>query len=280
MVANNQGISHLARRAGAQPLCRNRKAHMSVAIDRFRADPGTMRVCTRCAAALAKLDELDSKCAIAALERPGGCGAARIQAGTISHGTLRSEDLIEAFASELACLAPSEFEGARQLLAEAQRYLDGCPVSEDEASELVNDLMDALNEFAPEGMYFGAHEGDGADFGFWHVDGEEDDREMDESIHQLERPGGCGAFRRTGEFEHYPGCRGDVANCSACALTDERQDAPNYAAWPLVYLEHGRVIPAKWRVTFERELASENVAYAANIRAAIARYGIRWSDEG
>ena len=34
-------------------------------------------------------------------------------------------------------------------------------------SEIVNDLMDALNEYAPDGYYFGAIEGDGSDFGFW-----------------------------------------------------------------------------------------------------------------
>lgn len=34
----------------------------------------------------------------------------------------------------------------------------------------------------------------------------------------------------TSEFSHYAGCNGrDPDNCSACALTDTRQDAPNYS---------------------------------------------------
>ena len=35
------------------------------------------------------------------------------------------------------------------------------------ASELIDELADALQAYAPAGAYFGSHEGDGADFGFW-----------------------------------------------------------------------------------------------------------------
>lgn len=35
------------------------------------------------------------------------------------------------------------------------------------APTLMDALVDALEEFAPEGTYFGSHEGDGACFGFW-----------------------------------------------------------------------------------------------------------------
>jgi len=33
--------------------------------------------------------------------------------------------------------------------------------------------MDALNEYAPDGYYFGAIEGDGSDFGFWAIEDED-----------------------------------------------------------------------------------------------------------
>jgi hypothetical protein len=84
----------------------------------------------------------------------------------------------------------------------------------------------------------------------------------------------------TNEFRHYPGCRGrDIDNCGACALTNLNQDAPNYAAWPLAYMENRRAIPAKWRSAFKAEMVREdNPAYAANVRATMQRLGVRFTD--
>ena len=83
--------------------------------------------------------------------------------GSISSGTLRTEDLLSAFASELRYLANGH-PGNLTLADEADAVED---FDSDEAVELVNDLIDILNEYAPPYCYFGAHEGDGADFGFW-----------------------------------------------------------------------------------------------------------------
>lgn len=82
------------------------------------------------------------------------------------------------------------------------------------------------------------------------------------------------------EFSHYPGCNGrDLDNCSACALTDTRQPAPNYSAWPLAYMEAGRAIPAKWRDAFKAELArTDNLPYVANLKATMERLGVSFSD--
>ena len=83
--------------------------------------------------------------------------------GTISHGTLRNEDLLESFTSELAWLGDEDPQNEIPLLKEA---IAADPESE-EASEIINELADALNDLAPPYCYFGSSEGDGSDFGFW-----------------------------------------------------------------------------------------------------------------
>lgn len=84
----------------------------------------------------------------------------------------------------------------------------------------------------------------------------------------------------TNEFKHYDGCKhNDPDNCSACALTDTRQERPNYAAWPLAYLENRRAIPTKWRDAFHQELArTDNLPYVANLHEKVAKHGVRFSD--
>lgn len=116
--------------------------------------------------------------------------------GSVSSGTMRPEDLIPAFlavADEICnnlelpgptTEPPEETEWRKQqhsriddLLAgieqrwEAKGYYDS-----EEAMWDLESLFDLLDEFAPEGHYFGAHPGDGADYGFWeceYVDNDE-----------------------------------------------------------------------------------------------------------
>jgi len=97
--------------------------------------------------------------------------------GTVSHGTMRLEDLIPAFLDELRRLAGKEAMEAwpyathvrecEDVLALLEESED--PSTEDyEAANLcVEWLFETLGEYAPPFCYFGAHEGDGADYGFW-----------------------------------------------------------------------------------------------------------------
>lgn len=91
--------------------------------------------------------------------------------GTISHATLRTEDLLTAFADELeyqvqrnAELPLKHRQAQIGLVNDAREVTD---FDSEDASELIHELEAALNEYAAPYCYFGAHEGDGSDFGYW-----------------------------------------------------------------------------------------------------------------
>jgi len=108
---------------------------------------------------------------------------------------MRTEDLLEAYANELEYLMKREDKRVKannqqaaligNVLAEVNsRHVEYAKFiaeardidpDSDEASELVNELADALREYTPAYCYFGAHEGDGADYGFWPSWGEIDE---------------------------------------------------------------------------------------------------------
>lgn len=92
--------------------------------------------------------------------------------GSVSSGTMRPEDLIPCFASELDSLLakqPRRFKRKelRALIREANRIED---YDSEESGYVLEELFDALGQFAPSYAYFGSHPGDGADFGFWLIE--------------------------------------------------------------------------------------------------------------
>ena len=97
----------------------------------------------------------------------------KAQLGTIIHGTLRTQDLLRAFAYTLNELNDGRhsilFNDALSLAYKLDNLEDDDRVTElyDAADETVSQLFDALQDFAPADAYFGSHEGDGSDFGFW-----------------------------------------------------------------------------------------------------------------
>jgi hypothetical protein len=82
--------------------------------------------------------------------------------GSISSGTMRPDDLIPVFADELSRLNTAGEYAA--LIAEAEAIED---YGAETAEFVLEDLFDVLDGFAPDYCYFGAHPGDGADYGFW-----------------------------------------------------------------------------------------------------------------
>ena len=90
----------------------------------------------------------------------------KVTLGTVSHATMRPEDLIPAFVAELEYYGASIPNG---LSVEATMPVDeeSSYWTMDEVHYDLEALFDALNEIAPPYCYFGAHEGDGSDYGFW-----------------------------------------------------------------------------------------------------------------
>ena len=89
--------------------------------------------------------------------------------GSIIHATLRPQDLIPAFLTELQSLDPDNYQ---QVLKDYPEYnstlKDEDPFwGSETAAYMIDTLFEYLNNCAPEGHYFGAHVGDGGDFGFW-----------------------------------------------------------------------------------------------------------------
>ena len=90
---------------------------------------------------------------------------AQFQLGSISSGTLRTLDLLEAFASEAEARCG---DMATRAVSTAHRYLDPDAVVDDEqVQETLDELQFLLEDSCPPFVYFGTLEGDGADFGFW-----------------------------------------------------------------------------------------------------------------
>ena len=111
--------------------------------------------------------------------------------GSVSHGTLRNEDLLPAFmdALENQPRLSQEHRSLLKNLKKELRWADEADtflrdyVGNEEAdvtsryfetehvNEMVNEtLSDALNSYAPPYFYFGTHPGDGADYGFWLIE--------------------------------------------------------------------------------------------------------------
>jgi hypothetical protein len=92
---------------------------------------------------------------------------------------MREEDLIPRF-EDVLDQAGVPYERPEAVT----RLLDGEELSDadwESVSWYVNEeLWSALDDIAPEGTSFGAHEGDGADYGFWAYDAEAEEEEPEE----------------------------------------------------------------------------------------------------
>lgn len=81
---------------------------------------------------------------------------------SVSHATLKPEHLVERLSNFLRTHAPEKMQ---EIEGEYIQILD----------DVLELLFDSLNGVAPDGTSFGAHEGDGSDFGFWQYEDETGD---------------------------------------------------------------------------------------------------------
>lgn len=77
---------------------------------------------------------------------------------SLSHATMREEDLIPCFVDFLKDKHPNFKDIGLNKIEYG---------TEDSYYFLNEDILNAMNEIAPEGCYFGSHPGDGSDYGFW-----------------------------------------------------------------------------------------------------------------
>lgn len=100
---------------------------------------------------------------------------------SVSHGTMRYQDLIPAFMDVLR-----DTPEYVQLMDQPPSYAQENKSSEwwesEDAVWLFTGLLETLEQYAPEGYTFGTHPGDGSDYGYWKVDSSEDDSDTLESI--------------------------------------------------------------------------------------------------
>ena len=102
------------------------------------------------------------------------------QPGTLIEGTTRHQDLIPAFLAELQRIDPVGYDSIVRDTYPIPGYVERSynpPTHEwwysDEAYDLLTRLFADLDNASPAGHYFGAHPGDGADFGYWPINDEE-----------------------------------------------------------------------------------------------------------
>lgn len=96
---------------------------------------------------------------------------AKVEIGPVSSGTLRTKDLLKNFADTLEAhldQVHSEVRAeTRQSIDTARAVVVTDRADTERASEVLEELVDRLCDIAPPYCWFGAHEGDGACFGFW-----------------------------------------------------------------------------------------------------------------
>lgn len=141
--------------------------------------------------------------------------------GSVSHATMREQDLLPAFMDVLE----DHDEAAWYQIKTAftvefdmtyDQFLD-LPEDDDRwrsealAYILNEDVYNAMQEIAPDGYYFGAHPGDGSDYGFWPAESDDEDEDDDGLVDRKDRCPECDEQRVDELFWH-----DEFVECMSC----------------------------------------------------------------
>lgn len=88
---------------------------------------------------------------------------------SVSHGTMRRQDLIPVFLTVLRD-TPEYVQVMNVVPAHAQDDEEAEWWDSDDAILFLESLFETLDMYAPQGYYFGAHPGDGSDYGYWKLE--------------------------------------------------------------------------------------------------------------
>lgn len=85
---------------------------------------------------------------------------------SVSHGTMRPQDLIPRYMDVIRD-TPEYLQIMHVVPSHALEDGEAAWWDSEAAASFLEDLTDTLADYAPEGYYFGAHPGDGSDYGYW-----------------------------------------------------------------------------------------------------------------
>lgn len=147
--------------------------------------------------------------------------------GSISSGTIRQEDLIPCFIAEIESHRPMK-RSHRTRVCEIKRDLDKKNYYETEQADYdLESLFDILNELSLPYFYFGAHPGDGSDYGWWLQDDWQQQAEDDGAITKE-------VYESEGKASGYTGLVVDISDHGNVSLLFKARRQPLKAVWSIV----------------------------------------------
>ncbi|MGI6379205.1 MAG: hypothetical protein ACOX2R_00305 [Anaerolineae bacterium] len=118
--------------------------------------------------------------------------APKPEPGSVISGTMLPEDLMPALLETLYLCDAERAEAWAECWQEIDHRIYNQDEHEDgemfagldpeKISYALNELFDELDEISPRGCYFGAHPGDGSDYGWWPAEDYDDEEEEEEEI--------------------------------------------------------------------------------------------------